>query len=135
MYVGDAGNNVVQQFNAHGNYISTIDGSTTPQGQYSLVAGVAVDQSGNLWTADGNTDNVDEFDAGGAFVQQWNDTVWHRARDRGRLDPQRRLPDERGRHDRALDAHRHRRDGDRHRLRRGAWARSADREPVRRSRR
>ena len=74
VYVGDAGNNVVQKFDASGSFISTIDGSTTTQGPYSSLAGVAVDQSGNLWTADGNTNNIDEFDASAAFVQQWNDS-------------------------------------------------------------
>jgi hypothetical protein len=74
VYVGDAGNNVVEKFDANGNFISTIDGSTTTQGLYSSLVGVAVDQSGNLWTADGNTNNIDEFNASGTFVQQWNDT-------------------------------------------------------------
>jgi hypothetical protein len=36
--------------------------------------GVAVDQSGNLWTIDAGTGNVDEFNAKGKFQQQWNDT-------------------------------------------------------------
>ena len=73
VYVGDAGNNVVVKLDARGNYLSTIDGSTTPQGPYSGLAGVAVDQSGNLWTVDAGTGNVDEFDSQGNFLQQWND--------------------------------------------------------------
>jgi DNA-binding beta-propeller fold protein YncE len=74
VYVGDNGNNVVLKFDANGNFLSTIDGSTTPQGPYSSLVGVAVDQSGNLWTADGSSDNVTEFDDQGNFLQQWNDT-------------------------------------------------------------
>jgi sugar lactone lactonase YvrE len=74
VYVGDQGNNVVQKFNFLGGYLSTINGSTTPQGNFSLIAGVAVDQAGNLWVADGNTDNISEFDQSGKFLQQWNDT-------------------------------------------------------------
>src|SRR5262249_29890234 len=31
------------------------------------------DQNGHLWTADGNTDNITEFDENGNFVQQWLD--------------------------------------------------------------
>jgi hypothetical protein len=73
VYVGDAGNNVVEKFNSNGKYLSTLDGSSTPQGHFVSLAGVAVDQSGNLWTADGGTANVDEFDNMGAFLQQWND--------------------------------------------------------------
>jgi DNA-binding beta-propeller fold protein YncE len=73
VYVGDLTNNVVLKFDANGNFLSSIDGSTTPQGLYSSLVGVAVDQSGHLWTADGNTDNVTEFDENGTFVQQWTD--------------------------------------------------------------
>jgi NHL repeat len=74
VFVGDAGNNVVLKFDADGNFLSSIDGSTTPQGKYSSLAGVAVDQSGNLWTADGSTDNIDKFSPSGKFLKQWNDT-------------------------------------------------------------
>jgi DNA-binding beta-propeller fold protein YncE len=74
VFVGDAGNNVVEKFDADGGFISTIDGSTTPQGHFVSLAGVAVDQSGNLWTADAGTSNIDEFNATGAFVRQWTDT-------------------------------------------------------------
>ena len=73
VYVGDLTNNVVQKFDANGNFLSTIDGSNTPQGPYSSLVGVAVDQNGHLWTADGNTDNITEFDENGNFVQQWLD--------------------------------------------------------------
>src|SRR5262245_24693061 len=72
-FVGDAGNNVVLIFDANGNFLSSIDGSTTPQGHFVSLAGVAVDASGNLWTADSGTGNVDEFDPKGKFLQQWSD--------------------------------------------------------------
>jgi SMP-30/Gluconolactonase/LRE-like region/NHL repeat len=71
VFVGDAGNNVVVKFDANGVFLATIDGSTTPQGHFVSLAGVAVDQSGNLWTADTGTGNVDEFDPKGKFLQQW----------------------------------------------------------------
>ena len=74
VFVGDAGNNVVLKFDASGSFISTIDGTTTPQGHFQSLAAIAVDQSGNLWTADAGTSNIDEFNAKGAFVQQWTDT-------------------------------------------------------------
>jgi hypothetical protein len=74
VFVGDAGNNVVEKFNGSGGFISTIDGTTTPQGHFQSLADISVDQSGNLWTVDGSTNNVDEFNAKGAFVQQWTDT-------------------------------------------------------------
>jgi hypothetical protein len=74
VFVGDAGNNAVETFDADGHFISTIDGTSTPQGHFQNLVGVAMDQKGNLWTADGSTNNVDEFDALGAFVRQWTDT-------------------------------------------------------------
>lgn len=74
VYVGDAGTNVLRKFDSDGHFLSTIDGSTTPQGAFQSLVGVAVDQAGNLWTADGTTGNVDQFDSKGKFLQQWNDT-------------------------------------------------------------
>jgi hypothetical protein len=74
VFVGDAGNNVVEQFDADGTFTSTIDGISTPGGHFQSLVGVAVDRNGNLWTADGSTNDVDEFNASGAFVRQWTDT-------------------------------------------------------------
>ena len=73
VYVGDAGNNVVQKFTSGGKYLSTIDGSTTPQGHFVSLAGVAVDQTGTLWVADAGTGNVAQFNAAGTFLGEWND--------------------------------------------------------------
>src|SRR5262245_22978459 len=72
VYVGDAGNNVVQQFSRGGKYLATIDGSTAPQGHFVAVVGVAVDQNGNLWVADAGTNNVVEYNSAGTFLQQWS---------------------------------------------------------------
>jgi hypothetical protein len=66
--------NVVQKFDANGNFVSTIDGSNAPQGRFQALAGVAVDQNNNLWVTDAGTGNVIEFDSKGRFVRQWNDT-------------------------------------------------------------
>lgn len=71
VYVGDAGNNVVQKFNPGGKLLATIDGTSAPQGHFVAIAGVAVDANGNLWVADTGTGNVVEFDSAGNFVQQW----------------------------------------------------------------
>src|SRR5262249_50734206 len=71
VFVGDRGNNVVLKFDATGSFLSSIDGSTTPQGHFVSLARVALDQSGNLGTADAGTGNVDEFDPKGKFLQQW----------------------------------------------------------------
>src|SRR5262249_25391902 len=71
VYVGDSGNQVVLKFDTNGNFLATIDGTASPQGHFSVVAGVSVDQSGNLWVADGSSDFISEYDDTGAFVQQW----------------------------------------------------------------
>src|SRR5262249_21747539 len=73
VYVGDAGTNVVLKFDSNGNFVATIDGTASPQGHFSVVAGVSVDQSGNLWVADGNSDFISAYDPAGNFVQQWQD--------------------------------------------------------------
>jgi DNA-binding beta-propeller fold protein YncE len=73
VYVGDAGNNVVLKFDTNGHFLATIDGTASPQGHFAVVAGVSVDQSGNLWVADGSSDFISEYDPAGNFVQQWQD--------------------------------------------------------------
>lgn len=72
VFVSDQGNNAVEEFDTDGNFLATIDGTGSPQGHFQNLAGVAVDQSGNLWTADAGTSNVDEFSPKGNFVRQWN---------------------------------------------------------------
>jgi sugar lactone lactonase YvrE len=69
VFVGDWGNDTVLKFDADGDYLATIDGSKTPQGEFMDLRGVAVDDNGHLWVVDGQ--NVNEFDAKGKFVQQW----------------------------------------------------------------
>src|SRR5262249_5650967 len=73
VYVGDSGNQVVLKFDTNGIFLATIDGTASPQGHFVTVAGVAVDQAGHLWVADGNSDFISEYDETGAFVQQWQD--------------------------------------------------------------
>jgi DNA-binding beta-propeller fold protein YncE len=74
VYVGDAGTNTVQKFGASGSFVSTIDGTSAPQGHFQSLAGVAVDQANNLWVADRGSGSVIEFDSKGKFVRQWSDS-------------------------------------------------------------
>jgi hypothetical protein len=73
VYVGDSGNQELLKFTAAGAFVSSNDGTTSTQGHFQNLAAIAVDQSGNLWTEDSNTGNVDEFDNTGAFQREWND--------------------------------------------------------------
>jgi NHL repeat-containing protein len=63
----------VQKLNPNGKLLATIDGTSSTQGHFSNVAGIALDQNGNLWVADSGTGNVLEFDDSGNFLQQWSD--------------------------------------------------------------
>src|SRR4029453_2592232 len=47
VYVGDAGTNIVQQFNRGGKYLKTIDGSTAPQGHFEAAVGGALPRQGD----------------------------------------------------------------------------------------
>ncbi|HKA31454.1 MAG TPA: hypothetical protein VKH82_18875, partial [Candidatus Binatia bacterium] len=74
VYVGNAGTNTVQKFDANGNFVSTIDGTSAPQGHFQSLGGVAVDQANNLWVTDSSTSNVIEFNSMGKFLRQWLDS-------------------------------------------------------------
>ena len=62
VFVGDAGNNVVEKFDASGSFISTIDGTTTPQGHFQSLVRISVDQSRNLVPDGCPTDQRSEDD-------------------------------------------------------------------------
>jgi NHL repeat len=76
VYVGDRTNNVVSKFSSSGSFLATINGSGTPRGSFAALVGVAVDQSGNLWTANDQSNVVDEFDDTGSYVSgsEFSDT-------------------------------------------------------------
>src|SRR5262249_42499216 len=73
LYVGDSSNNVVSKFNASGKFVSTIDGSGTPQGHFVSLVAIAVDQNGTLWTADAGTGMIAQFNQNGVFLGEWSD--------------------------------------------------------------
>ena len=77
VYVVDYNNNVVDKFSSAGSLISQLTG--TPTGPSNAIVplvnphGVAVDPNGNVWVVDASN-NVSEFDSGGSFLSQFNDT-------------------------------------------------------------
>ncbi len=78
VYVGDVARSaeLVSQFDASGNFIASNNGSASLLGKpFRELAGIAVDQSGDLWVYDGEADEVFEFLPGGRFVRQWSDQV------------------------------------------------------------
>jgi hypothetical protein len=130
VYVGDAGTNVVQVFNSSGKYLATIDGSSTSQGNFVSLAGVAVDQNGFLDHRAGNG-SVAQFNKSGVFLGEGTDPAGYPPAIASTRRTARSANHQR--HDPAIHVHRRNRttiDAAGH----GAGARSADQDP-RRSRR
>jgi hypothetical protein len=69
VYVVDQGNDVVDEFDSTGAYVSQLTG--TPSGPFAGVSGVDVDGSGNVWVYE-SSNSVDEFDSSGVFVTQFS---------------------------------------------------------------
>ncbi len=75
VYVADAGNNRVEEFDATGKYVATITGAETPAGSFSNPSGVAVDNSaspakGDLYVMDVGHKVIDVFDSSGKYRSQ-----------------------------------------------------------------
>jgi DNA-binding beta-propeller fold protein YncE len=73
VYVADAGNNRVEEFNAEGKYLATITG--TPAGSFSDPGGVAVDNSsspakGDVYVMDVGHHVIDVFNSSGTYLSQ-----------------------------------------------------------------
>jgi sugar lactone lactonase YvrE len=69
VWVADAGNNRIQEFNATGVYTRQL----TTAGVLSIgdPGGVAVDKEGDVWVADSTNDRVDEFSNTGEYLNRF----------------------------------------------------------------
>jgi NHL repeat-containing protein len=75
VYVADAGNNRVEEFDAEGKYLATITGAETPAGSFSDPSDVAVDNSsspakGDLYVMDVGHHVIDVFNSSGKYLSQ-----------------------------------------------------------------
>jgi phosphodiesterase/alkaline phosphatase D-like protein len=75
VYVADAGNNRVEEFDAKGKYVATIIGAETPAGSFADPSGVAVDNSsspatGDLYVMDAGHQVIDVFEFSGKYLSQ-----------------------------------------------------------------
>jgi hypothetical protein len=72
VYVTDKEHQVVDTFNAEGEYLSQFDGSQTPKHAFgSRLEGAVVDQaSGDVYVPDPGQEAVDVFDAAGTYISQ-----------------------------------------------------------------
>ena len=92
VYVTDQGNNRVEEMSSAGSFIKTFGWSVgktgkaefeictkecksgiagSGNGQFSDVAGVSVDSSGNVWVADFGNNRIEEFNEKGEYVQKF----------------------------------------------------------------
>jgi DNA-binding beta-propeller fold protein YncE len=67
IWVADAGNSRVQQFNMSGVYQNQIGSNGTGNGQFLSPRGVAVDSSGNIWVSEGNK-GLQKFNSTGTWL-------------------------------------------------------------------
>jgi hypothetical protein len=66
VYLPNAPNNEVQEFDSSGALVNSITGSA--EHALSRPTGVAVDTSGNVWIADNGNERIERFDSSGAFL-------------------------------------------------------------------
>jgi hypothetical protein len=75
VYVADAGNNRVEEFDAEGKYLATITGAETPAGSFSDPSGIAVNNSSSpakddVYVMDVGHSVIDVFDSSGKYISQ-----------------------------------------------------------------
>jgi sugar lactone lactonase YvrE len=73
VFVGDAGNARIQEFNSSLGYVNKFGSLGTGNGQFAVggygVGGLTFDSDGNLLTVDTDNQRVEKFTAGGTFLQ------------------------------------------------------------------
>lgn len=70
-YVVDRNNNVVNYYDASGNYITRWGGGGSGDGQFSSPRGVETDSSGNVYVVDSGNNRVQKFTAAGSYTTKW----------------------------------------------------------------
>ncbi len=71
VWVSDAFNDRVQEFNGKGEYLKQFGSKGKSNGQLEYPYGVAVDAKGNIWVADSENERVEEFNEKGEYVKQF----------------------------------------------------------------
>jgi tripartite motif-containing protein 71 len=69
LWVLDSGNDQVQEFNEHGEYLEEFGAEGSENGQLNHPDGLAIDLSDNLWIADTGNDRVEEFNEHGEYLR------------------------------------------------------------------
>jgi hypothetical protein len=74
IYVADTGNDRVQEFDTHGNYLRTFGSSGTGTGQFLGPMGVAVNGTGYVYVTDAGNDRVEIFDPSATYKSSFGST-------------------------------------------------------------
>ena len=69
VWVADASNNRIEEFDPNGNLLQTVGSFGSGNGQFNDPQGVTVDSSGNVWVADSSNNRVEELTANGSFIK------------------------------------------------------------------
>ena len=71
IYVGDAGNHLIQKIGADGSFLAKWGSYGSGDGQFNNPWGVAVDAAGNIYVADSLNHRIQKFSADGSFLAKW----------------------------------------------------------------
>jgi len=61
----------IEKFNSSGRFLTTFGGPGSADGQFGEVAGLAVDNSHNVYLSDMCQNRIEKFDTNGTFLLQW----------------------------------------------------------------
>ena len=86
MFVADWGNYHIQKFSSNGTFITKWGSYGSNDGQFDNLLSVAVERTGNVYTADNENDRIQKFDSNGHFIATWvtmeiNSSIIIRTRD------------------------------------------------------
>jgi tripartite motif-containing protein 71 len=75
VYVAEAGNERIQEFDPTGRFLKFVGGPEAGQDGFGRVVGVAVDGHGSIYASDGHAqDPIQKFDGSARLVKQWGGT-------------------------------------------------------------
>jgi tripartite motif-containing protein 71 len=88
VWVADASNNRVEEFNSSGTWIQSIPSgcadsslpgcpASSANGMFSNSSSIAIDSSNNVWVADSNNNRIEEFNSSGTFIRSIGDPNPH----------------------------------------------------------
>ncbi len=71
VWVADALNNRIEEFNAAGTYLKAIGSAGSGNGQLNTPSGLALTSQGYVWVADTYNNRIEEFEPNGKYIRQF----------------------------------------------------------------